>query len=280
MCGEVGIHDEAYPEMLRDLKDPPNTLYYKGFWDNTLFDNCLAVVGSRKMTSYGKKSTQNIVFELASRGMTIVSGFMYGIDATAHKSALDAGGKTIAVMACGIDIINPYYQKPLYDRIISDGGLVITEYPGDQRPQLWAYPKRNRIVAALSKGVFVVEAAEDSGSLITAAIATGLNKRIFALPGRIDSINSIGTHKLISSGATLVSGSRELLDYFAIFDDTPMFCTRESDSSIVNLLLHEPMSGDDISKKLSLPAQEVGAKVTMLLLENKIYEQEGKYYVN
>src|SRR3989344_5079370 len=174
--------DSKFPELLKQIPDAPKQLYYKGEWNEDLFDNCLAVVGSRRMTQYGKRVTEQIVGEVAGAGVTIVSGFMYGVDATAHKAALAFGGKTIAVMPCGIERIHPEHQKDLYEKILGTGpakspdgdrgasGLVVSEWNGDSMPQLWTYPRRNRIVAGLSKATLVVEAGLDSGSLNTAEL--------------------------------------------------------------------------------------------------------------
>ena len=145
MAKFVDINDSKYPTLLKNIPNPPKILYYKGEWGSEIFENCLAVVGSRKMTSYGTQVVQRLVLEIASRGVTIVSGFMSGVDAQAHKITLDAGGKTIAVMPCGIDLIHPGNQKELYNRILDSGGLILSEYEGRELPQLLTYPKKNKI---------------------------------------------------------------------------------------------------------------------------------------
>ena len=146
----VTMDDPKYPGLLKEAKKSPEVLYYKGDWDEAIFENCLTVVGSRRMTKYGKQITEKIVSEIAGAGITIVSGFMYGIDATAHKAALEAGGRTIAVMPCGIDIIHPEYQKELYEEILKNKGLIISEFEGAHPPAVWTYPRRNKIMAGLS----------------------------------------------------------------------------------------------------------------------------------
>ena len=211
----VTINDIRYPVSLKAIgKDAPKQLYYKGNWDENIFENCLAVVGSRRMTTYGKQITQKLVSEIAGKGITIVSGFMYGIDATAHKTALNVGGKTIAVMPCGINIVHPEYQVKLYDEILENKGLIISEYEGDFLPTLWSYPRRNRIVAGLSKATLVIEAGEKSGSLITANLAKKFNKKVFAVPGPLTSVLSKGTSQLIKEGADIVTCANDVVNYY------------------------------------------------------------------
>lgn len=179
----ITISDNKYPKLLKEIgKDAPKKLYYKGKWDEKIFKNCLAVVGSRMMTAYGKRVVEQIVTEVAAAGLTIVSGFMYGVDAASHQAALKAGGRTIAIMPCGIDLIHPQYQQDLYVEILNNQGLIISEYEGTFLPVNWTYPRRNRIIAAMSQAVLIVEAGEKSGSLITANFAKKFGGRVFAVP--------------------------------------------------------------------------------------------------
>ena len=212
----VTTESVAYPPLLREIGSIPSPLYYKGEWRAELFERCLAVVGSRKMTSYGRAVTERIVYDVAAAGVTIVSGFMYGVDATAHKAALDAGGKTIAVMAGGVGFITPADQVALYARILAGGGLVISEYDGKMPPQPWGFPRRNRIVAGLAHAVLVVEAAADSGSLITADYALRFGRALLAVPGNVTSLSSKGTLGLLQSGARLVVDSADILSVFGL----------------------------------------------------------------
>ena len=174
---QIGIKSCEYPYLLKQIKDPPRKLYFKGDWNTDIFDETLSVVGSRRMTRYGEIITNELVAVIAEAGIVIVSGFMYGIDAQAHAAALETGGRTIAVMPCGIEKIHPEYQAGLYNRILRCGGLVVSEYPGDTPPALWTYPRRNRIIAGLSPVLLVVEAGLKSGALITARIAKNYNKK-------------------------------------------------------------------------------------------------------
>jgi len=175
----INRQDKRYPELLKKIgKEAPEKLYYKGEWPldtaqgkDNIFDNCLAAVGSRRLTSYGRKITEQLVTEIAAAGVTIVSGFMYGGDEAAHRATIEAGGITIAVMPCGIDMIHPEYQEELYNKILENKGLIVSEFEGKFPPADWTYPRRNRIVAGLSKAVLIVEAGLNSGTLITAELA-------------------------------------------------------------------------------------------------------------
>src|SRR3989338_2878201 len=253
--------DASYPALLREIPDAPARLYYKGTWTEELFTDCLAVVGSRHMTSYGRRATEQIVGEVASAGVTIVSGFMYGVDATAHKAAVDAGGKTIAVMPCGIERIHPEYQKDLYEKIIETGGIILSEWDGDSMPQLWTYPKRNRIVAGLAKATLVVEAGLESGSLITADLAKKFGRKLFAVPGPITSEVSKGTGKLMQEGASLVQSANDILEFYERVVQSPTFSRPKSgftgnplEQRIVEMLARESAEADLLARTLEVPA--------------------------
>jgi len=218
MSNVIYKDDKEYPSLLKKIgKDAPKQLYCKKSaysFDKSIFENCLAVVGSRKLTHYGKQAIERIVGELALAGITIVSGFMYGGDAVAHQTAVKVKGRTIAVMPCGVDRISPEDQEELYNEIIENNGMIISEYEGNMAPALWTYPRRNRIVAGLSKAVLVIEAGEKSGSLITANLAKKFKRKIFAVPGPITSSVSIGTNMLIKEGAEMVTEARDILRWF------------------------------------------------------------------
>jgi len=286
MQGVITINDPKYPKLLKKINDPPKQLYYKGNWDDKIFENCLAVVGSRRMTSYGRQIASKLVLEIASRGITIVSGFMYGIDATAHKASLDAGGRTIAVMPSGIDLIHPEYQEELYKEILENNGLIISEFEGDFFPTLWAYPKRNRIVAGLSKAAMIIEAEEKSGSLITANFAKKYNKKIFAVPGPLSSVMSKGTNQLIKQGADIVTDSRDVLEYFDIKMDfknqktfSRNFALSKLEQRIIKELQRESMEIDILSRLLGVSAVEIGTVVSLMQLKGLLFIENGKYYV-
>lgn len=283
--------DKRYPKALKDIGDAPKQLYYKGQWNPEIFERCLAVVGTRKMTSYGKRVTEQIVSEVASAGVTIVSGFMYGIDAEAHKAALRAGGKTIAVMPCGIDIVHPEYQADLYQEILDTGGLVISEYEGTHPAIFWTFPRRNRIVAGLSKATLVVEAGEDSGALITADLAKKYARKVFAVPNPLTSAVSQGVTQLLKEGATLVGNAQDVLQYYGLLKrdlGTPksrLSTSRlgkiegELEQKIVEQLEKEAMEIDILARKLEIPAAKLGAAISMLQLGGHITKEQGKLHV-
>lgn len=284
--GLVSLKDDKYPNLLKELKAAPKELYYKGQWSPELFENCLAVVGTRRPTSYGRKITKQVVEMIASAGITIVSGFMYGIDAEAHEAALRTGGRTIAVMACGIDSICPEHQSDLYDRILNSGGLVISEYEGKHPAANWTFPQRNRIVAGLSKATLVVEAGEKSGSLITANIAKKLGRKIFVVPHQLTNPGSRGVMALYKSGAQFLSSSRDILDFYNIPFVAGTVPAAEAGydedgvrGRIFEVISHEPTEADELARKLGIEVSKLNSELSLMEIEGLIYEEEGKYHV-
>lgn len=203
--------DESYPAALRELFDPPIVLYVCGDLAAALVQPCLAVVGSRRATSYGINAAERLARDLAARGVTIVSGLARGIDAAAHHGALAGGGRTIAVTGTGIDATYPKEHGPLSREII-ESGAVLSEFPLETPPLAQNFPYRNRVLSGLCWGVLVVEAAEHSGSLITARLAGDQGREVFAVPGPITSANSFGPHLLIQDGAKLVRGWEDIVE--------------------------------------------------------------------
>ena len=275
--------DERYPKLLKQIPDPPAQLYYKGIWSDSLFEDCLAVVGTRRMTSYGKRVIEQVVGEIATAGVTIVSGFMYGVDATAHAAALQAGGKTIAVMPCGIERIHPEHQKDLYKEVVNEG-LVVSEWEGDVMPALWSYPKRNRIVAGLSKATLVIEAGIPSGSLITADLTLRYERKLFAVPGPITSIVSKGTTQLLKQGAGLVSCAKDVLEFYnmtlASMKPTERQGMQGVEKKILEELLKEPLEIDALARNLEMPVAQIGTTLSLMQINGFIEEDSGKYYVS
>jgi len=282
----IEINNPDYPQLLKQIPSAPKELYYKGSWDNSLFENCLAVVGARRITSYGRQITQRLVSEMASAGLTIVSGFMYGVDATAHKAALDAGGKTIAVMPCGIDMVHPAHQEKLYNEILENKGLIISEFEGSSPPALWTYPKRNKIVAGLSKAVMVMEAASKSGALITAKCAQEYGRGLFAAPGPITSSLSEGTLGLIKKGAIMVTIAKDILDYYGLASSLLTAGSKQFldlsklEEEIMAKLKQESISIDDLSRLLGIAVSETGTTLSLMQLKGRLFEEGGKYYVS
>ena len=203
--------DEDYPKLLKEITNPPKKLYIKG----TLLKDelCLAIVGTRKPTSYGIEACKYFTKELANYGFTIVSGLALGIDSISHQIALENNSRTIAVLGSGLNKITPSTNNNLALKIINNGA-VISEYEPDEEALPYNFPQRNRIIAGLAIGTLVIEAGEKSGALITARLATENNREVFAVPGSIFSIYSKGTNKLISQGAKLVSSPLDILEEF------------------------------------------------------------------
>lgn len=201
--------DENYPKLLLETVGPPPVLYLQGRVE-LLNSACVAMVGSRAATAYGRRSAFTLARDLAASGVTVVSGLALGVDSEAHRGALTARGGTIGVLGCGLDVIYPRQNHALYAQIRKDG-LLVSEYLPGTRPEGFRFPARNRIIAGLSRGVVVVEAARKSGSLITAELALEEGREIFAVPGQIDSFKSGGTHWLLQQGAKLVQSADDIL---------------------------------------------------------------------
>lgn len=286
MQGIIKFSDSEYPQLLKTINSRPKQLYYKGKLDSAILKNCLAVVGSRKMTSYGKQATKTLVSSVASAGITIVSGFMYGIDATAHKAALEAGGRTIAVMPCGINRIHPEYQEDLYKQILDNDGLIISEYESDTLPQLWTYPQRNRIIAGLSQAILVVEAGVKSGSLITAGFAKKFKRKIFAVPGPINSSVSCGTLQLIKEGATVVSSADDIISFYGINKPSPKETSLENpnlsklENRIIEALKSEPLEIDTLARLLQVSVHQLAGTLSLMQIRGLIFEEGAKFHVN
>lgn len=208
--------DSYYPKSLLNIPDPPICLYVKGEFDNFNFEKefFFAIVGTRKPTRYGREVAYNFSFSLAKAGVWIVSGMAIGIDTEAHKGALEAEGKTIAVLGCGVDVVYPAINRVLYNRIIESGGIIISEFPPGTLVQKGLFIARNRIISGLSKAVLVVEGGETSGSLITARYAGEQGKDVFAIPGRITDENAKAPNLLLKQGAILVESPEEIIQEY------------------------------------------------------------------
>ena len=209
------IEDDIYPQCLKEISNPPLKLYYKGNLDLLKDERLIAVVGTRNPSSYGKLCCEYMVKKMTSANITIVSGFAKGIDSIAHKTSLLAGGKTIAVIASGLDIVYPASNLSLY-REIEEKGLILSEYEAGVKPFKFNFPQRNRIIAGLSKGTIVVESKDRGGSLITADLALEFNRDVYAVPGDVFTEYSKGCNNLIrDSKAKSLSNINELLDDYS-----------------------------------------------------------------
>lgn len=254
-----------YLHNLCDLLTPPENLYFMGKLNPKIFENCVAVVGSRRMTDYGQRIIEKIIPQLVQQRKTVVSGFMYGVDQYAHQVCVESGGKTIAVLGWGIDKKLGDEDLKLAKNIVDGGGILLSEWES-QPPSHWTFPARNRIVAALSNEVIIVEAAEKSGSLITAGIAGSLKRTLWAVPGPITSRTSAGTNNLIAKGKAKIWLGTITRD-------------SSSDDPILQILEREALTADELARKLNLPISETGAKLSLLLLSGQILEKGGKYYI-
>ncbi len=235
------LDDGLYPALLREIYDPPITLYVKGAWQQCLEQPCVAVVGSRRCSTYGQNAALMLARDLAQRGVTVVSGLARGIDAAAHRGALEGGGRTIGVLGTGIDQVYPRDHRKLAEEIIAHGGALVTQFSLGTPPVSENFPYRNRIISGLSLGVLIVEAAENSGSLITARLAIEQNREVFAVPGNITSRNSFGTNYLIKgAGAKLVQQwqdiAAELPPQVAARLLPPPFGARKKEQSLTDQL--------------------------------------------
>jgi DNA processing protein len=280
--GKIEKKDRKYPEILKEIDSPPETLRWRGLFNDDIFNHTLAVVGSRKVTNYGKIVTEKIVREIAQEGVTIVSGFMYGVDAIAHKAALSVGGKTIAVMPCGINVIHPAYQKNLYNNI-AEKGLILSEFEDNFPPEKWTYPKRNRIVVGLSKAVLIIEAAEKSGSLISASFAKKYKRKIFAVPGPITSSVSKGTNNLIKEGGSVVTSSEDVLSFFNKGKEERIKEKRrelnKEEKQIVDILEKEMVDADTILRKTKMPSSKMFSVLSILELKGIVGKRGRNYYL-
>lgn len=279
----VTFSNKDYPETLKNIEDAPIALYIKGTIQKE--DRyAVAVVGSRKYSSYGKLAAEKLSSGLSSMGFTIVSGMARGIDTLAHTAAINSGGRSIAVLGSGIDVPYPPENRGLMEKL-ADSGCVISEFPPGTLPERENFPKRNRIISGLSLGVLVVEAAADSGSLITASCALEQGKEVFAVPGNINSVNSNGTNELIKKGAKLVQSTEDVIEELA-----PILKgyirTREranielpvEEKRLCDIMTAEPKHVDMLSRESTMPAQKVLGILLSLELKGIVKQAEGKKF--
>lgn len=257
-------------------------LNYRGVWNEKLFEKTLAIVGSRRMTRYAESVIDKIMPELVANNVTIISGFMYGVDTYAHKTCLELGGKTIAVLGGGLNYLYPPENEKLYGEIIEKGGLIISEFPNDFVPKLWSFPQRNKTVAKLStEGILVVEAGIKSGSLVTANLGFKMGKKIFAVPGPITSSVSAGTNLLIKTNmAKMFTNVSDILETNAIIEQKKLFADAdEIERKIIEVLMIEELTLDEICHKTGINISDLSVKLSMMAMKNITDERNGKYYL-
>jgi DNA processing protein len=280
---EIKINDNEYPEKLRKIENAPLKLYAMGNI-NLLNQPSISVVGTRNITDYGKRHGKEICKEIALRDIPIVSGLAKGSDTLAHETALEFGGSTIAVLPCGLKNIYPMQNKKLFEDIIENNGLVVSEYAEDIKADSARFLERNRIVAGLGEGLFVIEALFRSGTSVTAGFAQNQGKQVFALPGSLDSKYSVGTNNLIKSGAKLVTEAVDILENY------PQLLNKERRNNNLQKVKEEYkkiffaifsdkyLSLDEIILKTGMPTREVITKLTLMELEEIVEQEIGKGY--
>lgn len=284
----IGYSDRAYPTVLKEIDDPPPFLWYRGDLD-CLTAPCVAVVGTRRASAYGKRTAHRLGYALASAGITIVSGLAYGIDKAAHEGALDAGGQTVAVLGSGLNQIYPRGHRALALKIEASGCL-LSEFRPDTLPDPKNFPQRNRIISGLSKATIVVEAFEKAGALITANLCIDQKRDLYAVPGRIDEETSSGTNALLASSAAqaLCSANQVLIDLglygkpipgIYTEGESPSFVLRSKmEQDILDTLRSRSRHIDDLEEALEFPGPDLWSTILKLECDGEIRAIEGNRY--
>lgn len=286
------LQDDEYPHLLREVPNAPFVLYVKGnkkILNQVLIRKYCAIVGTRKITSYGRDVTEQITKELVSMGFTIVSGLAFGVDACAHKTTIDTRGKTIAVLGCGVDCCSPRENTYLYNEILESDGVIVSEIPISTAPTKGSFPSRNRIIAGLSQAVVVTEGAKNSGALYTASDALSLNRPVFAVPGPITSQLSKGPNSLIAKGAVLVTGTEDILRELTVNGEglpvgkagqivnhrKIIVGDNKEEQMIIDLLVNESLHFDDLVRKTKMDSAKVGTLLSIMEVKGFIRATGG-----
>lgn len=275
--------DAGYPVRLKEIEQPPPVLYMRG----ELVDEdewAVAVVGTRRISPYGRQVTEEVAGALARNGVTVVSGLARGVDAIAHQMALDAGGRTLAVLGSGVDRIYPPEHRRLAEQVTAQGAL-LSDYPPGTQPDAANFPPRNRIISGLAKAVVVVEAGETSGALITAAFAADQGREVFAVPGTIYAPQSKGTNLLIQQGARPLLNCQDVLETLNLALAGEHRAARSvlpadaTEAQLFALLGHDPMHVDEIRAQTELPIEKVSATLALMELKGMVRQVGGMQYV-
>jgi DNA processing protein len=276
--------DPAYPARLKQIDQPPPVLYVRG--DLIPEDTwAVAIVGTRRISAYGRQVTDEMAAFLAANGVTVVSGLARGVDAVAHQSALKAGGRTIAVLGCGVDRIYPPEHSQMAEKMIAQGA-VLSDYAPGTPPDASNFPPRNRIISGLSMAILVVEAGETSGALITAQFAVDQGREVFAVPGNILAPQSKGTNRLIAQGAHPLLEANDLLEALNLTRLSQQREVRQAlpadevESKLLSVLSHEPLHMDEIRNQTGYPIERVSATLVMLELKGLVRQVGGMNYVS
>lgn len=277
--------DQDYPELLKQIYDPPLCLFVRGELKNDGYN--LAVVGTRKYTPYGQQVAEELVPQIAAQGITIVSGLAFGIDSIAHEATLKVHGKTIAVLGSGINDrhIYPSQHRELAQRIIEGGGAVISEYPPGTLPSNFTFPRRNRLIAGMSLGTLVIEAPEKSGALITASCALENGREVFAIPQNITSRTATGPNNLIKMGAKPTTCAQDIVDALDLQNIVQYVTNKDilpdspTEATLLTHLSKEPTGVDELIKKSGLGSATVNSTLTLMEMKGKIRNIGGMMYV-
>jgi DNA processing protein len=275
--------DEDYPRLLREIDQPPPVLYIRGkILPSDEF--AVAMVGTRRVTPYGQQVARDTSIFLAGHGLTVVSGLARGVDGLAHQNALKAGGRTIAVLGSGVDVIYPPEHRKLADAII-ENGAVVSDYPMGTQPEGINFPPRNRIISGLSLATIVIEAGDRSGALITADFAVEQGRDVFAVPGNVLSPASKGTNRLIQNGAYAMVSPQDVLDVLNLSEVEAIQTARQvlpadtTEAKIMSVIDFEPTHIDDICTEIGFPVEKVSAALTMMELKGMVQHVGGMRYV-
>ncbi|HLJ82672.1 MAG TPA: DNA-processing protein DprA [Candidatus Eremiobacteraceae bacterium] len=267
--------DQRYPSRLRDLCDAPLVLYCLG--DATATEGrAIAIVGSRAATLYGRSVSAQFARDGVAHGAAIISGLARGVDAAAHTSAVDSGGRTVAVIGSGVSALYPQYHSLLADDIVAAGGAVFSEFPPAMKARAFHFPMRNRIVAALADATIVTEAASRSGALITARLADEFGRHVFAVPGDIDRPTSAGTNALIKDGVMAATSMSDVADTLGWSASQPSDAT--PCDALVAIMQTRPFDVDELSEVTGLPVAELAARLTLLELRGDVERRSGSTY--
>ncbi|MFA5070481.1 MAG: DNA-processing protein DprA [Patescibacteria group bacterium] len=278
------IKDTGYPALLKEIYDPPAVLYWQGEFINPS-EFLFAVVGTRKPSSYGRQATEEIVRPLAQNKISIVSGLALGIDAVAHQATLDSGGRTIAVLGSGLDIIHPRLNYRLAEKILENRGLILSEFPLGSPPLKPHFPQRNRVIAGLSLGTLIIEAPLRSGALITARFALEQNREVFCLPGSIFSPNSLGPNNLIKMGARPVTSYTDILNPLNLemageFQENQTISPDTAEEKIIlKILSRQPLHIDKIIEGSKLKPSIINSALTLMEMKGMVKNIGGMHYV-
>jgi len=292
-CYVLTWENPLYPECLRQISDSPPVLYIAlpEKAEIKTFEKCLSklfktkalsVVGSRRVSEYGAQVTDQLIEQVASMGIVIVSGMARGVDSIAHRVALEAGGKTIAVLGSGVDCIYPAESRDIYERIINsagESGIVVSEFFPGTRPFPYNFPRRNRIVSGLSQALLVTQAAMSSGSMITARVAADQGKEVLAVPGPITSQLAQGVSYLIANGAKLITQAQDILDEYGVKLNQQEIILEKDEEKIYRLLVDGEKYIDDIIRECQWRAETINSILSIMALKGYIQESGGKWFV-